>query len=232
MKSRTNEQGFTLVELSVVMIIIGLLIGGVLKGQEMVKNARIAALISEVESISVAATTFTDKYGEYPGDMRNVQTRIAGIGPGQDGDGNGRITNVVGRNASGIDEVQKFFTHLRSADLIGGRLNGSTMESSFDGAFYAAGFWAGGNQPPSRGLGGNWKSGHYIAVTNAAGGIMQPIVFDGSTAARIDRKMDDGNPSTGSVRGAGGGACLGGRLNIYDEDGRQANCGLYIRLMK
>ncbi|MCB9991587.1 MAG: prepilin-type N-terminal cleavage/methylation domain-containing protein [Rhodospirillales bacterium] len=62
-----RQAGFTLVELAVVMIIIGLLIGGVLKGQELIANAQITGTASAVKSIDAATTTFRDTYAALPG---------------------------------------------------------------------------------------------------------------------------------------------------------------------
>ncbi len=63
-----NQKGFTLVELAIVITIIGLLIGGVLKGQQLITNARVTATINQVNAIEAASTTFYDSYGFKPGD--------------------------------------------------------------------------------------------------------------------------------------------------------------------
>ena len=71
-----SQAGFTLVELAIVMIIIGLLIGGVLKGQELITNAQITATVAQVKSIDGATTTFKDMYNALPGDMLNPAGRL------------------------------------------------------------------------------------------------------------------------------------------------------------
>lgn len=79
MKKLQTQKGFTLVELAIVMTIIGLLIGGILKGQELLNNARVTATIAQARAFEAATTTFRDKYDALPGDMgANASTRIPG----------------------------------------------------------------------------------------------------------------------------------------------------------
>jgi len=66
--------------LAIVMTIIGLLIGGILKGQMLMQNARVTAEVAEVKAISAADTTFKDMYSAVPGDMPNAGTRLVGCG--------------------------------------------------------------------------------------------------------------------------------------------------------
>ena len=76
MRKSTTQKGFTLVELAIVMTIIGLLIGGILKGQELMQNARATATIARVRAFESAVTTFRDTYSAVPGDMLNAQNRL------------------------------------------------------------------------------------------------------------------------------------------------------------
>ena len=70
--------GFTLVELAIVMTIIGLLIAGILKGQQLIENARVAATVSQIRAYEAALTTFRDTYGALPGDILNANDKIPG----------------------------------------------------------------------------------------------------------------------------------------------------------
>ena len=96
---RQEEAGFTLVELAIVMIIIGLLIGGILKGQELIANAQITGTASCVKGIDAATTTFRDTYAAMPGDMTNAGTRLpnCAVAPCTNtGDGNNRLALAPG----------------------------------------------------------------------------------------------------------------------------------------
>lgn len=142
MKSLSNQKGFTLVELAIVMTIIGLLIGGILKGQELMENARITATIAQVRSYEAATTTFRDSYNAFPGDMPNAQNRVpncpaacdpapgAGLAGnsiiGDPGWGTGGFVAQVAATgmpltpAAAGDETQLYWIHLLQADLISG----------------------------------------------------------------------------------------------------------------
>jgi prepilin-type N-terminal cleavage/methylation domain-containing protein len=74
-----HEEGFTLVELSIVLVIIGLIIGGVLVGQDMIKAAEIRSTVSQIQSYDTAANTFRDKYEYVPGDVAASKVTILGL---------------------------------------------------------------------------------------------------------------------------------------------------------
>ncbi len=82
---RKGREGFTLVELSIVLVIIGLLIGGILKGKAMIENAKIKRFQNDLQTLQAAIYTYQDKYGYYPGDDPN--------GKSCQGDGNGYLNN-------------------------------------------------------------------------------------------------------------------------------------------
>ncbi|MBI3440941.1 MAG: prepilin-type N-terminal cleavage/methylation domain-containing protein, partial [Proteobacteria bacterium] len=76
MRKTYQQKGFTLVELAIVLTIIGLLIGGILKGQQLMQNARITATMGQIRAVESATTTFRDTYGGMPGDLANAATRV------------------------------------------------------------------------------------------------------------------------------------------------------------
>ena len=76
-KSNQSQRGFTLVELAIVLVIIGLIIAAVLKGQELIVSARLKSTITAIDAIRSASNTFRDKYNPLPGDSANPQARAA-----------------------------------------------------------------------------------------------------------------------------------------------------------
>jgi prepilin-type N-terminal cleavage/methylation domain-containing protein len=248
---RGAEQGFTLVELAIVMIIIGLLIGGILKGQELINNARISSTISQIKGIDAAMSGFRDKFDAVPGDMKNADTRLPGCTAspcfvaGTNGDG--RIDYAFNGAPSG--EGLAAFPQMAVADLISGvapsptAANGLTWGGDFPAASIGGGFHIGfsnGNAalPNEQGaVPANIRGGHYLALhSEAANGISAATsgVMDPQQAGRIDRKIDDGLADAGSVLAAGTANCIqtvDSRV-VYNEDFAGLVCNLYIRIQQ
>ena len=105
-----KQQGFTLVEIAIVLVIIGLLLGGVLKGQEMIKSAKVKSQMQQVDGISAAFNTYQDKYGALPGDDANAASNT-GVAV-TNGDGSGAYSAVEGD--------QRIWEHLEAANLLAG----------------------------------------------------------------------------------------------------------------
>lgn len=171
MKTNINEKGFTLVELAIVMAIIGLLIGGILKGQELMENARVASTVTQVKAIEASVTTFRDTFNGIPGDLARADQRLpgcpgaaksclsagaAGVGDGTVGTPN-EIVLDQGVNATTplpgtlADETTLFWTHLLLADLLGGLTNAAIQDGSFAG-------W--GDTHPAAKIGGGFVVAH------------------------------------------------------------------------
>lgn len=231
-----QEAGFTLVELAVVMVIIGLLIGGILKGQELIANAQVTATIAQIKGIDAALTTFKDKYGQLPGDMRTPGTRLNGCAGACAGAGNGN-GRIGGNNSVTVaigGENQRAWYHLAAAGLIQGvQVNGNnTYGEGVPSSKAGSGGFRIGYDQDGNGIAGinGFRPGHYLAlsstlptgvVANDANGAVP-----GSQAAQIDRKLDDALPNTGSVRSQGTGCRNAAN---YDERDRGL-CNVIIQV--
>lgn len=212
--SLNSSKGFTLVELAIVMIIVGLLISGVLKGQQLIKNAQIAAVITQVKGYQAAINSFRDAYGGMAGDMSNADRRLSGcdaVNYCQPGDGDslvGFFGSALTANAVSEEETIQFWKHLALADLITGG-NPSAEVNTTDlawGLTHPDTPVAGGFEFFfSTNLGYGTTSGHVLRLTNGGvTGVMPDQPGEGAMAprdaAQIERKLDDGQPSTGIVR--------------------------------
>ncbi len=191
----TRQSGFTLVEIAIVLVIIGLLLGGILKGQEMITQAKIKNVINDFNGITAAMNAYQDRYRALPGDDLNAATRWAGSTAG---DGNGQLCTgacpipVVAPNlynnavttTAGAPEANLFWWHLRLAGFIGG--------STAPGAGSSA------SQPVNAANG-------MIGVQSGGMGIVSHIVCSSNLpdkiAIAVDTQMDDGANTTGQVRG-------------------------------
>src|SRR5258706_11331051 len=124
-----SESGFTLVEIAIVLVIIGLLLGGILKGQEMITQARIKNAINDFNGVVTAITSYQDRYRALPGDDKGATTRWAAQAPAagaNQGDGviagayNANNTGGTNSAPAGTTQSQLFWQHLRLAGFVSG----------------------------------------------------------------------------------------------------------------
>jgi prepilin-type N-terminal cleavage/methylation domain-containing protein len=230
------NNGFTLVEISIVMIIIGLLIGGVFSGMKLIDNANVQKMVQDLKAIEAATLTFRDTYRALPGDIRNPATRIPNctVAPcATTGDGN-RIIGPTDHGGVSITNTMENFTfshHLQAADLVQLDISntlvmayGSGRPST--GAGYGLRFgdsspWGNGCMTRERTLAYLTFSGS--DVTND---------FNCGFAKQIDIKLDDGMPNTGKFNGTGFFFCATGGLAACDADYIVSGSGLVSYDMK
>lgn len=117
-----KEAGFTLVELAIVLVIIGLIVGGVLVGQDLIKAAEIRATTTDLERYNAAANTFRNKYNGIPGDLLSARATQFGLesrdGAAANGDGNGLVEGCAAATVDLGCETAMFWTDLTVASLI------------------------------------------------------------------------------------------------------------------
>src|SRR5262249_49556072 len=123
-----TQRGFTLVELSIVLIIIGLIIGGVLTGQQIILNARVTNALNAIQAYQAQFQTYVQNYGALPGDDSGAAQRFPNLGV-VNGDGNG----VLGAAGEGFDtpscstaakETCYVWADLRAAQLVKNQITG------------------------------------------------------------------------------------------------------------
>jgi prepilin-type N-terminal cleavage/methylation domain-containing protein len=201
------QQGFTFIELSIVLVIIGLIAGGILFGRDLIHAATVRAQVSQFATYDTAVNTFRDKYGDLPGDLLNPAS-FGFTDPTSWGwpqpNGNGLIEDAYGvyPAPTATGEVYFFFIQLSQAGLI---QDGLTPNAS-------SGYAVGSQFPALKdGNGGliatTSPSGKLEYYTGFTGGYYWLWGFSGPTitpsdAFAIDSKMDDGAPLTGIVQSA------------------------------
>jgi prepilin-type N-terminal cleavage/methylation domain-containing protein len=200
---KNRQQGFTLVEIAIVLVIIGLLLGGVLKGQELINSAKVKNVIGEFRNVSTYIFGYQDRFRAMPGDDAGVANRLAGAVRASTGgtSGNGRLEGSW-NSTTATDESVLFWQHVRLANLA----SGDGRNPAGDGVAILD--WL-----PRNAFGGRvgvtgisplagWNGSFFICQDNLAG----------SFARQIDIALDDGLPATGTVRllasGAAGGAAI------------------------
>lgn len=125
-----NQKGFTLVEMAIVLVIIGLLLGGVLKGQELIKNAKVKGLANDVNAVSAAMNGYQDRFKALPGDDAAASTHVNAAAV--NGNGGGTLTGTfAAANGALAGETLEFFNHLAFAKLLSPSINAGVINSSY-----------------------------------------------------------------------------------------------------
>jgi prepilin-type N-terminal cleavage/methylation domain-containing protein len=174
-----KQKGFTLVEIAIVLVIVGLLIGGVLKGQEMITNAKLKRIESDNAGLAAALFSYQDRYLQLPGDDSDADTRFTMFN-GQALTINGDSDGSIGGLWIGVanTETSNIWKHLRASGLVPGGGNDATQ--------------------PTNAYGGNigirdgslLLSGHVTIFGS----------LEGPIAKILEGRLDDGDPLTGRIQ--------------------------------
>ena len=180
-----KQRGFTLIEIAIVLVIIGLLLGGVLKGQELITSARVRNLVSQQDGIKAAYFGFLDRYRALPGDYTAASTNINGVAAGACGTGNG---NGNGQIETGTESVLAW-EHLSKAGFINGSYTCLATEDT--------------TTTPSNPYGTRMQLVYdnvYAGAASARHNVKTGNQIPSDILAEVDRKVDDGNAVGGTFR--------------------------------
>jgi prepilin-type N-terminal cleavage/methylation domain-containing protein len=255
-----QQMGFSLLELSIVLVIIGLLAGGVMVGQDLVKQAELRSVTVDIQKVQAAINAFKNKYSSLPGDMRNATaywgtaatcpaTNVAPLTGAATCNGNGNGTMLSAEIDTTSPEFWLLWHHLAQAGL---------YEGSFTGASVIAGTQArpGVNVPETRinGVGmtvfthSNLSTNNalwwyanpslviWIGTERSGNGTLNPA-FSSADAYAIDIKYDNGMPGSGILRTMKQTNCVLGvtstssqTSSVYDLTQAGNNCSIMFSL--
>ena len=185
---KRNQSGFTLIEIAIVLVIIGLLLGGVLKGQELINSAKVKNLATDFKNIPVFIYGYQDKFKALPGDDAKATTHLGTTCTGdcKNGNGNGVIDGLW-NSTTLTDESQLFWIDVRLAGLAPGPTSGQTD--------YRPTNSAGGR------IGIQSNNGTFVTISNMTGTyIICSESILGKYVTQLDTTLDDGDTATGSMR--------------------------------
>lgn len=188
-----KQTGFTLIELAIVLVIIGLLLGGVLKGQELINSAKVKNMASDFKNIQVYIYGYQDKFKALPGDDAGAVAHVGGTLATGGTAGNAIIEGTWNSTAA-TAESYLFWQHVRLAGLAPGTTDPAipatyiprNADGGQIGVQSVSGFTAVSVLPTAGGI-----SGAYVICS---GGIL------GKFAKQLDTTLDDGVGNTGSLR--------------------------------
>ena len=199
MRMKSQQSGFTLVEIAIVLVIIGLLLGGILKGQELINSAKVKNLANDFRVVPTYIYAFQDKFKSLPGDDASASTHVNGATnattPGAPNTaGNGVIAGSP-LSSTQTDESYLFWQHVRLSNLAAG----PTAVADPD-------------YRPKNAVGGYLGIASLVNTGGMANAMINlPTVMTGTYqvcsesilgkfAKQLDVQMDDGNTQTGSMR--------------------------------
>ncbi len=244
-----GQSGFTLVQMTIVIAVIGLFTAGTLYGGRMIENTKITSTWIQAQAIKVSLKNFSSRYGAWPGDMNNAVGRLAGcdntpFDTCRNGDGDGVIGRVNQPYNTDLTPAQDFentlfWYHLAAADMYGtidldrpsNILPQWTPPAPYRGGFIVKAFNGGLTAGPL--ATGEALMGIYVINTagpaysqNLADAMMQP-----NQARVFDEKFDDGRPGFGVIKSYGpvDNLC---RTNdtVYATSGSDNTCNVMIEI--
>ena len=217
---KEKQKGFTLVELSIVLVIIGLIVSSVLVGQDLIRSAELRSTIGQYESFNAAIATFRGKYGGTPGDFAG-QTELGFVG---DGNGDGVLESDTANEHDG--EYVYFWNHL-------GSTGSALISGSYDGTASGVTTTDINSFTPTATIGQNWGVyavngiNHFVlgaTLSNSGNNYTTTEVLSSIDARNIDEKVDDSRPYRGIVQARGASNTDPNTDPSYDQNSDASSC--------
>lgn len=206
-----KQTGFTLIELAIVLVIIGLLLGGVLRGQELINSARVKSLINELKNTQVLIYGYQDRFRALPGDDAQAAAHVGGAAATTAGHVQNAVIQGTWNSATQTDESYLFWQHVRLAGL-------STGSTTVGAAEYLPLNSSGGR------IGVQSVNGFPIAGLQGAFVVCSAGIL-GRLVEQIDVTLDDGDTDGGSVRAfADGAAAWDDNITGAEENANYTVC--------
>ncbi len=174
-KNRKSQSGFTLVELSIVLVIIGLIIGGVLTGRQIMQNAEVTNALNSIQAYQAQFQTYVQNYGALPGDDASAVTRF-GNNVSNHGDGSGTLDGSFDSVVVGAETILAW-QDLRAAGLVKPQASNIQPTNPFGGIF-------------------GFQHGAFSIASN----VLCLNNVSGDAAQAIDSRLDDGVSGTGTIQ--------------------------------
>ena len=204
LKVLKSNDGFSLIEVAIALVVVGLILGGVLKGRQLIESAKINALIRNVDMYRVAFNLFEETYGALPGDFHLATDQIADHMLNGNNDG-----MISGQGLNPQDEAAQVWSHLAAAALI-----------SDVGRLPEMGYARRGHGIPGEKIGGvmtvvyspdSSMQGHWLCLGRENGATGDGALLTPQQAQTICQKMDSIYPEEGRVQARTG-------QNVAPED--------------
>ena len=209
-QAKRMNAGFTLVELSIVLVIIGLIIGGVLTGKQIMENAAITNALNSIQAYEAQFQTYVQNYNAIAGDDIAASTRFAnsGLPSTSTANGDGTLQGTFD-SATATDESRLLWAELRAAGLVKGTASNTTQPTN-----------------PFNGIFGFQHAAFSAAI---ASNVLCMNNIAGDAAQAIDSRLDDGNGKTGTIQamigtGVVGEAVSGTTVATYSADKTYTMC--------
>lgn len=206
---KNNRKGFSLIEVAIAIVVVGLVVSMTLKGRELIHTAKLNSVIEQVNTFRMTAQLFIDKYNALPGDLANAKYMIGSSL--ENGRGDGRFVNV--------DDGKRFWEHLVASGLLSIELAHGFPVSRIGGYYFIS--------DQVDGLDGIW----IVLSSGTANNSTFSGIISQEDAYMIDKKCDNGVPNSGDVRTFKAGS--GGMVPIrqqYDLKDKTSDCVIMFKL--